>query len=75
MKESGTSFQSLVWNQKHVRNVCHVTHMFIMQQYLSKFHFNSIYLGLRNMHKFNFHFVAMAMIMSQILRFVDVTKT
>ena len=35
MKGSGTSFQSLALSQKHVRNVCHTTHM-----YLTKFHFD-----------------------------------
>ena len=36
LKEPGTSFQSPVLNQKHVRNVCHTVHLC-----LTKFHFGS----------------------------------
>ena len=35
IKNSGTSFQSPALTQKHVRNVCHITHYF-----LTKFHFD-----------------------------------
>ena len=35
---SGTSFQSPVLTQKHIRNICHTAHY-----YLTKFHFDSTY--------------------------------
>ena len=28
IKGSGTSFQSPAFNQKHIRNVCHIAHYF-----------------------------------------------
>ena len=60
----GTSFQSLALSQNHVRNVCRTAH-----QYLTK-------LGCKiNKHHCNFHYIAMPMMASQILKSVDFTKT
>ena len=36
IKGPGTSFQSPTLNQRHIRNVCHTTHYYLM-----KFHFDS----------------------------------
>ena len=38
IKEPGTTFQSPALSQKHVINVCHITHY-----YMTKFHFDSTY--------------------------------
>ena len=67
IKEPGTSFQSPALNQKHVRNVCTLVfdQIFFLQ-----------YLGFkRTKDKCNFHYVAMSMMTSQILKFEDFTKT
>ena len=65
IKGPGTNFQSPPLNQKHARNVHQRAH-----QYLTKFHFIVL-----KIQKNNFHYVAMSMKMSQILKSVDVTKT
>ena len=67
-----TSFQSPGLIQKHVRNVCFAAH-----QYLTKFHFEStqdskeISISVTTL----FHYVAMLMMISQILKYVNFTKT
>ena len=69
IKGPGTSFQSSTISQKHVRNVYHTIHY-----YLTKFHFDSVQGFKRNKRKCNFHYVAMLMMTSRILKFVDFTK-
>ena len=71
IKESGSSFQSPALRQKHVRNVCHTAHY----QYLTKFNFDSTQGFKRTKRKHNFHYVAMPMMTSQILKSVGFTKT
>ena len=63
-KGPGTSFQSPALSQNYVRNVCHAAH-----EYLTKFWFK------RSKHKCNLHYVAILMVASQILKYVDFTKT
>ena len=70
IKELGTSFQSPAFNQKHARNVCHYSTLVFDQISFSE------YLGFkRNKCKYNFHYPAMLMMASQILKSADVTKT
>ena len=70
----GTNFQCLALSQKHDINVCHTTN-----QYLTKFNFNRTKDSKKeinkNKKKCNFHYVAMSMIASQILKFTSFTKT
>ena len=67
-KEPRTSFQAPTLSQKHVRSVS-----LTANQYLINFF---IVLGFkRNKQKCNFHYVAMHMMTSQILKFVHFTKT
>ena len=68
-KESGTSFQSSTFSQKHVRNVCHTAH-----QHLPNFVLTVLWVQ-RNKHKSNFHYAAVSMMTSQILKSVDFSKT
>ena len=70
VKGPGTSFQSPALGRKHVRNVCHNA-----QYYLTKFHFDSTQDSTEISVKFNFHYVAMSIMTSQILKSVDFTKT
>ena len=71
IKESRTRFQPPALSQKHVTNVFHTEY-----QYLTKFHFDSISDSKEiNIAKSNFHYVAMPMMTSQILKSVDFTKT
>ena len=52
--------------------------MFVIQhtKYFTKCHFDSTYLGFkRNKLKCNFHYVAMHMMTSQTLKFLNFTKT
>ena len=65
IKGSGTSFQSPVLSEKHVKNVCRTAH-----QYLVIFHFNSVGFK-RYKQKFNFQYVAISMMTSMILKSVD----
>ena len=69
IKEHGTSSQSPTLSQNHVKNIFHAAY-----QYLIKFHFDSTQDSKNNRHKCNFHYVAMLMMTSQILKFVDSTK-
>ena len=66
----GASFQSLALSKKHVTNVCHTAH-----QYLTKFHFSSTEDSKETKISVNFHYVAMPMMASHILKFVDFAKT
>ena len=66
----GTSFQSPALIQKHGKNVCHATH-----QYLTKFHFDCTWDSKEISIKCNFHYVAMPMMTSQILKSLGFTKT
>ena len=70
IKGPGTSFQSPALNQKHDRNVCYKFH-----KHLTKFHFDSILRFKRKKHKCNFHYVTMSIMISQILKPVDITRT
>ena len=63
IKGPGTSFQSPVVNQKRVRNVSHTSHQYFDSAQDSK------------EIKCNFHYLAMLMMASQILRSVHFTKT
>ena len=65
----GTRFQYPALNPKHVINMCHTAH-----QYLTKFHVDSTQ-DSKEMSMSNFHYVAMPMMMSQILKSVDFTQT
>ena len=67
MKGSGISFQSPTLSQKHARNVCHTAH-----QYLTKFQQLE---SNKNKDKCNFHYGAMPMMTSEILKYVNFTKT
>ena len=58
IKKPGTSSQSPGLSQKHIGNIYHTAH-----QYLTKFHFDNY-----------FHYVAMPMVTSQILKSMDFTK-
>ena len=69
IKGPGTSFQFPALSQKHVRNVCHTTH-----QYLTEFHSDGTQ-DSKEISRTNFYYVAMLMVTSQILKFVDFTKT
>ena len=71
IKRPGTSFQSPPLRQKYVRNICHTVH-----QYLTKFHFDNT----QNSREINISvtsiiYVGMPMMMLQILKSVDFTKT
>ena len=70
IKGPGTNFQSLALSQIHFRNVCHTAHW-----YLAKFHCNSTQGSKEISVKCNLHYVAMSLMVSQILKFVDYTKT
>ena len=68
LKGPETSFHSPVLSQKYIRNVCHTTYQ---QLGFKRFQ----YLGFkRNKDKCNFHYVAMSMMTSQILKSVHFTK-
>ena len=67
LKRPGTSFQSPTLSQQHFKNVCHSAH-----QCLTKFHFGSTQ---DSKEMSNFHYEAMLMMTSQILKSVDFTKT
>ena len=69
-KGSGTSFLAPVLSQKHVRNIFSTA-----RQYLTIFHFDTTLEFKRNKHKCNFHYIAMPMMMSKILKSADFTKT
>ena len=70
IKKPGTSFQSPVSSQKHVRNICHTAYY-----YLTKLHFNRTSGFKRNKHNCNFYYVAMFMMTSQTLKSMNFTKT
>ena len=70
MNGPGTNFQSPALSQQHIRNVCHTAH-----KYLTKFHFDSTQDSKEVSIKCNFHYVAMTMMTSQILKFMNFTKT
>ena len=63
------SFKAAALNQKHIRNVCHTAHLHLTKFLLIAFKFQ------RNKLKCNFHYEAMPMMTSQILRSVDFTKS
>ena len=68
IKRPGTSFQSPALGQTHVRNPCHTL---VFDQILF-----FLYLGFkRYKRKCNFHYVAIPMMTSLILKFEDFTKT
>ena len=70
IKGAGTSFQSPTLSQKHVRNVLsYHTLVFDQISFWQYLRFK------RNKHKCNLHYEAMPMMMSQILKSVDFTKT
>ena len=69
IKEPETSFQSPALSQKHIRNVFHTTY-----QYLTKFHSDRTQDSKEIKQKCNFHYVAMLMMTSQILKSVYFTK-
>ena len=65
IKWPGTSFRSPTLRQKYVRNVCHTAPSFILVVLRIK----------KNKLKCNFHYVAIPMMTSQILEYVDFTET
>ena len=64
MKGPETSFQSPALSQNYVGNACHTAH-----QYLTKFHFDT------TQDSKEISITVMPMVMSQILKSVDFTKT
>ena len=62
-----SSSQSPALSQKHV--FCHTAH-----KYLIKFYFHDT-LNLKKIKQCNFHYVAMPMMTSQILKSLDFTET
>ena len=58
IKAPGTSFQSPALGQKHVRNVCHMSHSTLVFHQISFWQYLRFK---RNKHKCNFHYVAMPM--------------
>ena len=69
LKGPRTSFQVPTMGQIHVRSVSHTAHQYSTNLFLQ-------YLGFkRNKQKSNFYYVAMHMMTSQILKYVDFTKT
>ena len=66
---AGTSFQSPLSSQKRWKYLSYSTLVFDQMSLL-------LYLGFKvNKHKCNFNYVAMPMVMSQILKSVDLKKT
>ena len=70
IKGPGTTFKSPALSQKHVRNICHTAN-----QYLTEFHFDSTQDSGEISISVNFHYGAMSMMTSQILKSVDFTET
>ena len=67
IKRSGTSFQSPALSPKHVRNVIYIGIYTGIYPSLLWY-----YLGFkRNKHKCNFHYIAVAMMTSQILKSLE----
>ena len=68
IKEPGTSFQSLAFSQKQVRNVCHTAY-----QYLTKFHFDKTQDS--KQISISATCIMQQYLMSQILKSAGFTKT
>ena len=69
IKGPRTSFQSPALTQNHFRNASHTGH-----QYFTKFPFDSTQESKRNKHKCKFHYEAMPMMTSQILKSMNFTE-
>ena len=69
IKNLGTSFQSTTLSKNYVRNVCHTANW-----YLTNFHFDSNQ-DSKEISMCKFHYFAMPMMTSHILKSLNFTKT